>query len=253
MKIGLFLAIVLTVQLNTSNAFATANLNQVDSLPAKQLLVVVTDGWDNLQGTIYGFELHHGQWVLQFNNAVVVGSKGMGIGEGISRLDITGAPAKKEGDMKSPAGIFSIGTAFGYADDKDARWIKNHYLKSVDTLICVDDMRSAHYNTLVNKDSTKCDWNSFEYMHRKDDFYKWGLFINHNAAKPVPGEGSCIFMHIWANNHEGTAGCTAMPETDLLRILHWIDSREKPLLVQLPKAEYEKLKLQYHLPELDFK
>ncbi len=223
------------------------------SLPAQQLMVVLTGGWDNLQGRLYAFDKYHGKWVLQFSNAVVVGSKGLGVGDGIVPLTIDGAPVKKEGDKKSPAGIFTIGTAFGYADKKDAAWIKNPYIHAFDTLICVDDIRSVNYNRLVDKDSAKTDYNSFEYMHRKDDYYKWGLFINHNSDKVVAGDGSCIFMHIWKNDHEGTDGCTAMQEANILRVLHWINAKDKPVLVQLPKAEYEKLRVGYGLPKINFR
>jgi hypothetical protein len=230
----------------------TGAAEAADSLHAEQLLVVVTDGWDNLKGILYGFRMQHGKWVRQFSNPVVVGSKGLGIGDGLLKLSIDGAPVKKEGDLKSPAGIFAIGTAFGYADYKDAKWIKNPYIRATDTLICVDDSHSAYYNTLLNQDPARSDWKSFEYMHRKDDYYKWGLFIDHNAGKPVPGDGSCIFMHIWENDHEGTVGCTAMKEEDILRILHWIESRLRPILVQLPKIEYRKLAVQYDLPKINF-
>jgi len=223
-----------------------------DSLHTQQLLVVVTDGWNSLQGTLYGFKKHKGEWILQFSNAVVVGSKGLGVGDGLVQLSIDTAPIKKEGDLKSPAGIFKIGTAFGYASYRAAKWIKNPYISATDTLICVDDMHSAYYNKLVNNDSTKKDWKSFEQMHRKDDYYKWGLFINHNADKPVSGKGSCIFMHIWENDHVGTEGCTAMKEDNILKILHWINVRLNPILVQLPKAEYAKLATQYNLPEINF-
>jgi D-alanyl-D-alanine dipeptidase len=222
------------------------------SLPAQQLMVVLTNGWDNLQGRLYTFNKFRGKWVLQFSNAVVVGSKGLGVGDGIVPLTINGAPVKKEGDKKSPAGIFNIGTAFGYADKKEAAWIKNPYIRAFDTLICVDDMHSSNYNRLVDKDSAKTDYNSFEFMHRKDNYYKWGLFINHNSGKVVAGDGSCIFMHIWKNDHEGTDGCTAMQEVNILRVLHWIKVDDKPLLVQMPKEEYEKLRIGYGLPKINF-
>jgi L,D-peptidoglycan transpeptidase YkuD (ErfK/YbiS/YcfS/YnhG family) len=76
--------------------------------------------------------------------------------------------------------------------------------------------------------------------------------VNYNTNKPVPGNGSCIFIHIWGNDHEGTSGCTAMKEDDLLQILHWIKSSANPLLVQLPKQEYLKFSAQYGLPEISF-
>jgi D-alanyl-D-alanine dipeptidase len=233
-----------------ANAQIAGN-NVTNAFGANQIMVVLTNNWDNLQGKMYAFEKVNDKWQLKFSNPVVFGSKGLGIGDGITPFAIDGAPVKKEGDKKSPAGIFSIGTAFGYAEKKDAAWIRNPYVRAFDTLICVDDMHSANYNVLVDKDTAKKDYNSFEYMHRKDDHYKWGLFINHNSGRVTPGDGSCIFMHIWKNDHEGTDGCTAMEEADLLNILHWIDAKERPLLVQFPKEEYDKLRAQYGLPEIN--
>lgn len=239
--------IFLSLFLQFNNAMAQQTLP-----PFKQLMVVVTDGWDNVQGTIYVYEKHEDNWFLKYCNSIVVGGKGLAIGSGLVALSIPDAPYKKEGDMKSPAGIFSMGTAFGYANYIDAKWINYPYIKATDTLICVDDMKSAAYNTLIDKKAGKVDYKSYENMLLKKDYYKWGIFINHNAPRVVPGYGSCIFMHIWENDHSGTAGCTAMKEDDLLRILHWLNNEDTPVLVQMPRKEYQKIKAQYNLPELDY-
>ncbi len=224
---------------------------QVDSLNCQQLLVVITDNWDNIGGKLYCFEKHGGKWVKQSSNQVVVGQKGLGVGAGIVNVDIPGAPRKREGDMKSPAGIFRIGTAFGYADKNEVEWLKVPYVKASDTLICVDDGKSTSYNQLVNNDPGKSDWHSFEHMHIAA--YKWGLFVNHNTNSAVPGMGSCIFLHIWKNKKEGTAGCTAMKEKNILKLLHWLDQSKNPLLVQLPANEYLKLMPQFDLPAFKIK
>jgi L,D-peptidoglycan transpeptidase YkuD (ErfK/YbiS/YcfS/YnhG family) len=221
-------------------------------LAAKQVMIVLTSNWDALQGKLYAFQKHNGKWVLQFSNEVVVGSKGLGMGDGLVPLGVENAPVKHEGDKKAPAGIFTIGTAFGYADKADAIWIKNRYIRAFDTLICVDDMQSPNYNKLVDKDTVKKGQKGFEYMHRKDNYYKWGLFINHNATNTVPGDGSCIFMHIWENNQSGTDGCTAMQEQNILRVLHWINAKDRPLLVQFPVAEYRVLRKNFGLPDINF-
>ena len=222
---------------------------KVKHLKCDQLLVVVNSSWDSLQGKLYAFKKEHGKWRLQFSNPIVIGSKGLAIGDGLIKLNIQG-PVKHEGDKRSPAGIFSIGTAFGYAGKKDAAWIKNRYVQAFDTLICVDDANSSNYNKLVDKDTARHDYNSFEYMHLKKVYYKWGLFINHNSGKVVPGDGSCIFMHIWEDDHTGTDGCTAMAEGNMLRVLHWINAKEKPMLVQMPLAVYKKLKRRFGFPSL---
>lgn len=202
-----------------------------------------------MRGKLYAFKKVNGKWKLQFSNAIVLGRKGLALGDGLVNLKIAG-PVKHEGDKRSPAGIFSIGTAFGYAPKKEAGWIKTHYVQAFDTLICVDDANSANYNKLVDKDTARHDYNSFEYMHLKKDNYKWGLFINHNSDKVIPGDGSCVFMHIWENDHTGTTGCTAMAESNMVRILRWINANDKPLLVQMPLSVYRQIKRRFGLPAI---
>ncbi|HWB26058.1 MAG TPA: L,D-transpeptidase family protein [Chitinophagaceae bacterium] len=219
-----------------------------DTLAANQIIVVLTTGWDTAKATLYAFEKINGVWVQQFTNPVFVGAKGMGIGDGLVPLTINGAPVKKEGDLKAPAGIFKIGAAFGYADKHNASWIKDAYIQADDTVFCVDDARSIYYNQIISADTAHSDWHSFEYMHRKDDDYKWGLFVEHNSPVTVPGHGSCIFIHIGTGNNFATEGCTAMTETNLLGLLHWIDASKKPLLIQMPLAAYTIFEKQFNLP-----
>ncbi len=226
-------------------------VSKKDSLPARQILVVVAEGWNNLQGSLYAYNKVGSKWILQFSNPIVLGEKGLGLGDGLVPIAIANVPVKKEGDLRAPAGIFSIGTAFGYAPYKEAGWINNRYIMCTDTLICVDDLHSVNYNKLVKTDTATKDYNSHEDMLMEKNYYKWGLFVNYNTNK-IPGNGSCIFIHIWGNDHEGTWGCTAMKEEDMIRILHWIKSTDNPLLVQLPKTEYIKFSVQYGLPEIKF-
>ncbi|HLX92580.1 MAG TPA: L,D-transpeptidase family protein [Puia sp.] len=219
-------------------------------LPAKQLLIVVTPAWDSVQGELYGFEMVDGTWKRIFQHRSVVGSSGMGIGAGLAAPSMANAPHKKEGDKRSPAGIFTLGSAFGYGPPNQASWIRMPYVRADDTLICVDDSHSSHYNQLTKDDAKVADWKSFERMHRSDEYYKWGLFVNYNWPHSKPGDGSCIFLHIWENDHLGTDGCTAMQESDMLKVLHWLDYRKRPMLVEAPRSYYKLLTKKYHLPEI---
>jgi D-alanyl-D-alanine dipeptidase len=87
---------------------------------------------------------------------------------------------------------------------------------------------------------------------RSVEGYRWGLVVRHNAAPPVAGRGSCIFLHVWAGPGRGTAGCTAMGEESLTEILRWLDPKKGPLLVQLTEVEYARLRGAWRLPALDF-
>ena len=106
---------------------------------------------------------------------------------------------------------------------------------------CVNDPASAYYNRIVDQAAVaQPDWASCENMMRSDQRYFVGAVVAHNAAPPVAGCGSCIFLHVWAAPGMPTAGCTAMSLADMTEIAGWLDGAAAPLLVQLPQAEYER-------------
>jgi D-alanyl-D-alanine dipeptidase len=221
-----------------------------EPLPASQLIIVVAKDWNDIHAKLYAFEKRKTVWHLQFSFGAVIGERGMAMGEGIAKISITGAPQKREGDMKSPAGIFLLGPAFGYASRHTTDWIHISYVEATDTLVCVDDPQSVQYNEMIKSDTVKKDWNSQEDMHRKDHDYEWGLFVQHNHHPVKSGMGSCIFLHIWGGAEKGTAGCTAMEENNILKLLHWIRADKRPMLVQFPEHVYKKIQKDFLLPDL---
>jgi len=131
------------------------------------------------------------------------------------------------------------------------KWIKIPYVQCASALECVDDPKSAHYNSIVDASKVaKPDWQSFEHMRRNDELYQLGIFVEHNQNPTVAGKGSCIFIHIWQGPTVGTSGCTAMTEERLTELLGWLDAPKIPVLVQLPKAEYFRWRFAWKLPEL---
>ena len=56
--------------------------------------------------------------------------------------------AKKEGDVRTPSGVFALKRAFGYAAEIDTRL---SYRQAGDDDIWVDDMASPDYNHWVRK------------------------------------------------------------------------------------------------------
>jgi D-alanyl-D-alanine dipeptidase len=150
----------------------------------------------------------------------VVGSKGMGWGIGLIDAGCPGVrvesePIKREGDGKSPAGVFAFGTAFGDAAQA-LPGIKLPYLVLTPSIECVDDASSKNYNRIVDHATVSPDWNSSEHMRDVGEAYRWGIMIDHDATvpgsiAPRPGGGSGVFLHIWHSSDRGTAMAMKMP------------------------------------------
>ena len=219
---------------------------------SRQCIVVTAASWSSPTGVLRAFERGpDGQWKLaSASTPVVLGKNGLGWGVGLMDQPTTGGPRKIEGDNRVPAGIFRVGPAFGYAPADQARWIKLGYVPLTKNTEGVDDPRSRYYNQLVDRSKVaKVDWRTSEKMLRADVLYKWGVFVAHNSAA-TPGAGSCIFLHIWRNSSAATAGCTAMPERNLVALLRWLDPAARPVLVQMPQQTYESLQARLKLPPL---
>lgn len=211
----------------------------------KQLLVVTTPDWTDVAGTAQRYQ-RRGVRFHKIGAAfpIVVGRTGMGWD---SRQAVAGegaAPVKHEGDGRSPAGVFPLGTAFGY----DAS-VRTHlpYLPLTATIECVDDARSGQYNQVIDGQAFPKDWNSSEHMRRDDELYHYGIVVAYNQPA-VAGAGSCIFLHVWKNKDSGTDGCTAMEPSNIVMLLNWFDPKMNPQLVQMPAAQYQQLQKRWSLP-----
>jgi L,D-peptidoglycan transpeptidase YkuD (ErfK/YbiS/YcfS/YnhG family) len=135
---------------------------------------------------------------------------------------IVSVEKKKEGDGSTPAGIYALGPAFGYAESFDTRLT---YRRATDNDFWVDDPDSPDYNRWVTgKPSAK----SFELMKRADDLYELGAVIRYNTDPVVPGKGSAIFLHVWPGPGKPTAGCVAVEKDNLRKILGWLTDSANP-------------------------
>ena len=242
-----------------SSLFSLAHAKEPPAFShSTEIIVVTTAAWSSPQGTLRRYERERpgNPWKLVGEPiTVVVGKSGLGWGRGLlapSALPATD-PEKKEGDGKAPAGVFALSKVFGYAASEQPGW-KMPYMSLTPSIECVDDENSKFYNKLVDTSTITSDWGNHENekMRRSDELYRWGVLVDHNADNPNPGGGSCIFMHIWRGPGQPTVGCTAMAEPDLESVLAWLDPSRKPLLVQLPAAEYQKLHHRWNLPAIEF-
>ncbi|HEU0176204.1 MAG TPA: hypothetical protein VFV58_18220 [Blastocatellia bacterium] len=218
---------------------------------SRQFILVTTSEWNAVDGEmrLYERDSINDRWKVAGEKIpVVVGRNGMAWGKGLHGDAIGEGPVKQEGDGRSPAGAFSLSSAFGYAPPEQAGKVRLPYVHAVATLECVDDPQSAHYNRIIDRGSVENhDWKSSERMRRDDDQYRWGVVVDHNARRE-PGCGSCVFLHIWEAPGKGTAGCAAMSSLSMEGVLRWLDANNRPILVQLPQIEFERLRKDWGLP-----
>jgi hypothetical protein len=179
---------------------------------------------------------------------LALGGAGYGWGDGLHGRGAPPrreGPIKREGDRRSPAGVFSLGTVYGYAATASA--LRLPYRQATADTRCVDDPGSAHYNQIVSIAETGERWRSAELMRRHDDLYELALEIEHNRSPVRAGHGSCIFAHVWAGPDVAVTGCTGFAKPDLRRLLEWLKPRSAAW-VALPQEEYLTLRAAWGLP-----
>ncbi|MEQ9260026.1 MAG: L,D-transpeptidase family protein [Roseovarius sp.] len=119
---------------------------------------------------------------------------------------------KREGDGATPAGRHRIAGLL-YRPDRLARpapWAQP--IRPFD-LWC-DDPARPEYNLPVRAPFS----GSHEAMRRADPLYDIVLVTDWNWPEPVPGRGSCIFLHQWRRPGFPTAGCIALRRAHLREI-----------------------------------
>jgi L,D-peptidoglycan transpeptidase YkuD (ErfK/YbiS/YcfS/YnhG family) len=171
---------------------------------------------------VYALEKHHSSWrqAMEPMNAVV------------GRNGFAKAGEKREGDGRTPSGLYRLGMAFGYAPSAAT---KMPYRQALADDLWVDDASAPDYNRWVKQNETRAL--SYEKMKRDDDLYQYGIVIEYNTDPVVKGYGSAIFLHIWAGAKSSTAGCVAVSEEDILKILAWLDPAAYPVILINPDAE----------------
>jgi D-alanyl-D-alanine dipeptidase len=215
----------------------------------RQMLLVRSASWHAATGTLQRYERRDDAWRAVGDAVpVTLGRRGMAWGRGL-HVPLDRGPHKREGDGKSPAGVYPLGTAFGAAESLPDGSRGFPYLQAQDNNYCVEDTRSDHYNQLVDSRDTKPrGWEKWSELARSDGLFDWGLVVRHNTTDIQKGAGSCVFLHIWRGPKRPTSGCTAMEEDELERILRWLDPKQKPVLVQLPDPALETVRADWGLP-----
>lgn len=215
----------------------------------RQLVLSVAAGWSATQGESRRYEraAPRAPWrAVGPAFPVSLGRSGLAWGRGLHPAGLDG-PVKKEGDGRAPAGVFDLRLVTGYAPSAPPG-ARMPYRQASESLECVDDPASTFYNQLADGAHVVKDWSSAEDMRRDDDLYRLVVWVGHNDAPVAPGAGSCIFLHLRRGPGSTTAGCTAFEPAPMEALLRWLDPAARPVLVQLPEAEYRSWATAWELP-----
>jgi L,D-peptidoglycan transpeptidase YkuD (ErfK/YbiS/YcfS/YnhG family) len=130
---------------------------------------------------------------------------------------------KKEGDNKTPKGIFEIENLYFRQDRKKKPLTQLECIRIKKNMGWCNDVRFPEkYNKLfkINKKI------KHEKLKRIDYKYDYLIPIKYNFIKPIIGIGSCIFIHL-TKDYKPTAGCVGLKEKDFLIMLKIIKKNTK--------------------------
>ena len=176
-----------------TSAFLKSQSNKIDK-STQIILVVDNSSFFFTRTNLYAMEKRENNWQMAFEpfNAVI-GVNGFAPGG-----------EKREGDGKTPSGIYPFKMTFGYDETVKT---KMPYRQALADDIWVDDPNADDYNRWVKKPETRAA--SYEIMKRNDNLYKYGVVIEYNTDPVIKGNGSAIFLHIWkgeGHTHGGLRG-----------------------------------------------
>ncbi len=242
---------------------AGAASNTVVPASSTQLIVGIVDGWNGRDVVLRRFSRKPGKaskaskaskawksdgapWVGR------LGANGVAWGRGLHPHDPipAGAVDKQEGDRRAPAGVFRLGTVFGYPEQVPHRSATT-YVHVTDRDLLVEDPNSPLYNSYVRLDHpATSSWEIANRMTMGDPAHELKVFVHHNTdPSPVSGKGSAILLHISRPSERSyTSGCTAMTRERMYETVAWLDAARNPLYVLLPQSEYNRLAGAWGLP-----
>ncbi|KNY29612.1 stalk domain-containing protein [Pseudobacteroides cellulosolvens] len=201
-----------------TNNSLTSLFNELNAVNgSSQIIVVSNEKESQFNATVQAYEKTSAGWINSLPSmGAVIGKNGFSL-------------MKREGDLKAPAGIFRIGTAFGMPGTPGIT--KLPYISTTTRDYWIDDASSLDYNKWIKYNGDPyTKWKSFEKL--RITRYKYAFVIEYNMNPIVKGNGSAIFFHIWKGSNISTSGCTAVSEANILKLLGWLKPDKNPIIIQ---------------------
>lgn len=170
---------------------------------AKQVFIVAGVGETTAYVSMH--ELKDGTWKEVMTTPGYIGKKGLG--------------KEKEGDAKTPVGVFKFNRAFGIANDPGC---KIPYQQVTDDDYWSGDPKYM-YNQMVRlSDYPELNMDDSEHIVEYEYQYQYCLNVSYNE-NGTPGLGSAIFLHCLGPYKPYTGGCIAIPEARMETVMRAVD------------------------------
>ena len=126
----------------------------------------------------------------------------------------------KEGDSKTPVGIFHFNKAFGIAPDPNC----SIPYTQVDENIYWSGDTNYKYNQMIDiREYPNLNKSDSERITDYNPQYIYCLNISYNE-KGTAGKGSAIFLHCFGTAKTWTGGCVAIPQEKMLKVMQAVQS-----------------------------
>lgn len=134
-----------------------------------------------------------------------------------------GVNKTREGDLKTPTGVFSMTQAFGNHSNPGTRM---PYFKAGPSDWWNENSHSSQYNHHVVQRSNP--GGDSENINHVGYAYDYAVNINYNTYPVRAGKGSAIFLHV-SDNH-WTAGCISIGYSQMIHVLKWLNPSQHPVI-----------------------
>lgn len=133
----------------------------------------------------------------------------------------------------TPIGSFTLTQAFGRNADPGTR-LRYFRTQPSDWWI---SQSGALYNT-HQRCSSSCGFRQGspnEHLYYETPYYNYAVVIDYNTRNSptgvVQGRGSAFFLHVHPTGAGATAGCVAIPQAKLVRLMRWLNPGAHPRIL----------------------
>jgi L,D-peptidoglycan transpeptidase YkuD (ErfK/YbiS/YcfS/YnhG family) len=187
---------------------------------ATRVITVVSSSYSHTTATLQAWNKAPGGGGLKYGPAITahIGSQGM-----------TTSPS--ESKSATPVGSFSLTQAFGHLANPGSGL---PYFQTTPSDWWISQSGSL-YNTHEHC-SSNCSFSQGspnEHLYYETPFYNYAVVIDYNTRNAPggvkQGAGSAFFLHVTDGNP--TAGCVAIPSSNLVTIMRWLAPSTHPRIL----------------------